>query len=427
MQKNIHVLVFPCGKENALEVHNALNSNVGITVFGASSVADHGELVYENYIGGLPFIQDSTFLHEFNKVILQCEIDVIIPTHDTVSLFLAGIRNDLKARLAAPSLSAVETCRSKQKTYSSLRGFQFVPEWWFGSLPDILSFPLFAKPDAGEGSRDTRILHSIEDLTIYFPSTKGFVFCEFLPGPELTVDCFTDRHGKMLFCGPRTRERVVAGITQRSRRYELSDEILFIANSISETIGMRGLWYFQLKQDHAGKWKLMEVSCRTSGTMTFYRFSGINFPLLTVFDLMGRDVTILYTNLNVVLERSLKTRFIIPFDYDVVYLDYDDTVIIRDRVNTHAISSIYHWRSMGKRLILLTHHAGNLNESLRSYCIDSRLFDEIIQLPPNQPKSTAIQNGNAILIDNAFQIRQEVKNTCGIPVFDADCLEFFHP
>ena len=87
MSKKINVLIFPCGKENALELHQSLRYNVNIKVFGASSVRDHGALVYENYIGDVPFIQSPGFIEEFNRIITSLEIDVVIPTHDTVSLF----------------------------------------------------------------------------------------------------------------------------------------------------------------------------------------------------------------------------------------------------------------------------------------------------------------------------------------------------
>lgn len=87
--KKTNVLIFPCGAENALVIHNALKYNVNFRVFGASSIDDHGRHVYKNYIGGLPFIQDENFIDVFNQVLLENKIDIIFPTHDTVSLFFA--------------------------------------------------------------------------------------------------------------------------------------------------------------------------------------------------------------------------------------------------------------------------------------------------------------------------------------------------
>ena len=113
MEKRINVLIFPCGKENALELHQSLRYNVNIKVFGASSVTDHGILVYENYIGGVPFISAPDFLEKFNQLITDNKIDIIIPTHDTVSLFFAQHKSIINATLICPSLADAEICREK--------------------------------------------------------------------------------------------------------------------------------------------------------------------------------------------------------------------------------------------------------------------------------------------------------------------------
>ena len=46
--KHVNVMVFPCGSEVGLELNNALKDVSFITLFGASSVPDHGKCVFEN-------------------------------------------------------------------------------------------------------------------------------------------------------------------------------------------------------------------------------------------------------------------------------------------------------------------------------------------------------------------------------------------
>ena len=70
----VNVLVFPCGAENALEIHASLSYSVLVNVWGGSSVDDHGRFVYENYIGGIPYIQNENFIEEFNSVIQKYHI-----------------------------------------------------------------------------------------------------------------------------------------------------------------------------------------------------------------------------------------------------------------------------------------------------------------------------------------------------------------
>ena len=60
--KKLKILVFPCGSEIGLEIHRSLKYSVHIELLGGSSVEDHGKFVFENYIGKIPFIDDSDFI-----------------------------------------------------------------------------------------------------------------------------------------------------------------------------------------------------------------------------------------------------------------------------------------------------------------------------------------------------------------------------
>ena len=95
----INVLVFPCGSEIGLEVHNALKYDKHINLVGLSSVSSHGRVVYKNYIEGISFITSDTFMEELNKIIEDNNIDVLIPAYDDVILYLSEHRDELKCKL----------------------------------------------------------------------------------------------------------------------------------------------------------------------------------------------------------------------------------------------------------------------------------------------------------------------------------------
>ncbi|SUX85193.1 carbamoyl phosphate synthase-like protein [Citrobacter koseri] len=124
-------------------------------------------------------------------------------------------------------------------------------------------------------------------------SVAQAIVVEYLPGEEITVDCFTDRNRRLIWAGPRTRERVRAGISMRSREVVLDDEITDIVETINARLALRGPWFVQLKRDRTGKWKLLEVACRIAGAMVFQRARGVNLPLMAIHDFMGRDVVAL--------------------------------------------------------------------------------------------------------------------------------------
>jgi hypothetical protein len=106
---------------------------------------------------------------------------------------------------------------------------------------------------------------------------------EYLTGDEITVDCFTDRNRNLLWVGPRTRERIKAGISMRSTflpPLRASEKLRPPSTSelLSEALG------FSAKKDNFSQWKLLEFSCRVAGTMVSQRAKGINLPLMTIQD-----------------------------------------------------------------------------------------------------------------------------------------------
>lgn len=422
--KKTNVLIFPAGAENALEIYEALKYNLHFDLFGASGKSDYAELLYPEdhyYIGDL-YITDPNFVQNLNQLLDHFEIEWIIPTHDTIALYLEDHKNLLKANIVCSNKRAAYVARNKDVMFSELYGEPFVPKVYKAPYAN-LEFPIFLKPNIGEGAKNTCLINSQIEFVQWENKLDQMVVCEYLPGAEYTVDCFTDRHGELLFIGPRTRERINMGITFQSHRVPLTPELEYIASTISQRFGLRGAWFFQVKEDKNGVMKLMEFSVRMAGTMIFYRQLGINFPALSLFDAMGKDISILFQDYPLRIERCIKTAFRLTYEYDTLYVDFDDTLVVNNAVNTTLIKLIYQSITQGKKVVLLTRHDGNLQDSLVRYRLSESLFDQIIQIAPNENKSNYIVDNRAVLIDNYFSERKQVHDSLGIPVFDVDAAE----
>lgn len=124
---------------------------------------------------------------------------------------------------------------------------------------------------------------------------------------------------------------------------------------------------------------------------------------------------------NVELDRALSNWFKWNIEYSTVYVDYDDTIIIRNKVNIQLISYLYQCINQKKKIILLTKHKGDIIQELSNRRISS-IFDRIICLNENENKADYITE-NSIFIDDSFGERQNVYNRCGIPVFDTHMIE----
>lgn len=417
-----NVLIFPAGTEVAFEIHSALKYSRLLKVYGGVSVSCHAQFVFENYIDGIPFFNEDSFIDCLNDVIDKYHIDYVYPADDGVQFKLTKEQYKLNATVVTSSWQTVEICRSKAETYKALGDASYLPKT-YKSINEITSYPVFIKPSVGQASQGAYRIDSAYKLSLALSERNDYVISEFLPGVEYSVDCFTDRHGKLRVAKLRQRERIRNGISVRSRILKYDESVWNIAQDINFHFEFNGAWFFQLKKNANGEYRLMEVSPRVPGTMGASRNLGINFPLLTIFNLMDYDVDIIDNDNELVLDRAYIRRFETSILYKRIYLDFDDTIIVRDKVNTQLMMFLYQAVNEGKEIYLLTKHNKDIYESIDKYKLSEKLFDEIIHISPDKEKSDYITTTEAIFIDDAFSERKKIHDIWHIPVFDIDAIE----
>lgn len=415
-----NVLVFPCGSEIGLEINRALAYSTHFTLFGANSVNDHGRYVYQNYISGLPYIDSPDFIEALNQVVDQYKIDFIIPAHDSAVLKLADNQKDIHASVITSPATTCRICRSKRDTYATFE--KLIPTPKVYDQFEELSFPVFLKPDSGQGSKGVYKANSPAEIAFYCKKDPSLLVLEYLPGKEYTIDCFTNKDGELLFSEGRERVRISNGISVNSKAVA-NPKFKSIAEVINNTLSFRGVWFFQLKERGNGELVIMEVAPRIAGTMALFRMQGINFVQLSLFDRMGFPVKILTNNLDIEIDRALFSRYSLEFDYDSIFIDFDDTIITNGKVNTDVLKFLYQCKNMNKEVVLLTRHKKDIKATLTEFAISPLLFDRIFLLTPQEKKSTFIKNIKAVFIDDSFAERKEVSDSLGIPVFSVDAIE----
>ncbi len=422
--KQIKIMVFPCGSEIGLELHRSLKDIRFIDLYGASSVEDHGRWVYKNYIGDIPFISDPAFVDVLNRYIDELGIDFIFPAFDSVILALSENREKLHAKLLTCPHETVELCRSKSKTYARLAGCDFLPKI-YNSPNEIEQYPVIIKPTESQGAQGFMILKSKDELLHELSiRSEEQVVCEYLPGEEYTIDCFTDRHGKLRYASCRNRHRIKNGISVNSTLMAPDARILEIAETINQKMEFRGVWFFQLKLNAAEEYRLLECATRVAGTMCVERAAGVNLALLTVFDALDYDVDIPEQIGNVTVDRALNNLFKLDIDYDEVYMDFDDTLIVHDRVNFNVLRFIYQCVENKIPVILLTRHETDIITDLKVRRIAPELFDRIICLPRSERKIDHVSpSKKALFVDDSFAERKSMSDAYGIWTLGVDAVE----
>ena len=422
MKKPINVLIFPAGMENGLEILKALQGCKEVRLFGASSPGLNQAFYVYHDVSIVRDVRTPGWLDDLNAAIRQHDIDIVFPANSTVIDHISEVREEVKAHVLLPSHDVIAKTRSKRTTLSLLQGVIPLPHT-FGSPEEIPHYPVFAKPDQGYGSQGIALIETAEHAQrIDF---NAFVVQEYLPGREYSVDCFSDMNGKLLFSGARERSRVRMGTSMHAEVVapEIEDLLRSYAEKILERLHITGAWFFQVKEDKDGTLRLLEIDIRIAGTMCFNRARGVNFPLLSILQSQGLAVSTMVNTVPLTLDRCLHNRYRLEYDYDTVYVDLDDTLVVHNRLNTELVQFLYQCVNNRKRIVLISKHLGpDIHAYLRQWKV-AALFDEVIWLKEEQSKADHIASARAIFIEDSFSQRAEVAKRCGIPTFDPSMIE----
>lgn len=414
------VLVFPAGTEIGLEIFQALKYCKEVDLFGAGQdISNHARFAYHDYYI-LPSIHEPGCVDGLIGLCQSLCIDYIFPAYDDIIIALSREADRLPAKVISSPSSACEITRSKSDTYRALSRNIRVPRL-FASSEAVSSYPVIVKPDRGQGSFGITRADNEEVLIRAIKAIRDPIICEYLPGEEYTIDCFSDRERGVLFAGARSRRRIRNGISVNTLTESLP-EAKEMANLIGRKLGLRGAWFFQLKRAQDGQLVLLEVAPRIAGAMAAHRVSGVNFPLLSIFEEERLPISVRPIDGIIELDRALGNRYRHSIRFSTLYIDLDDTLLVNGRVNILAMKLLFQCINNGKKIVLLSRHRSDLDQTLARHRL-SGLFDEIIHLGETEKKSAHIKQGDAIFVDDSFAERMDVSEHCNIPTFDFSMIE----
>lgn len=429
----INVLVFPCASGVGQEVFNALKYHKDIRIYGANSgEMNPGSILFGNsYIGNAPpMSQRDSCIRWLNNIIEKYTIECIFPAYDDAQLWLKINEECFKSvKIITSSLDTAQLCRSKKRTYELFDSIIRCPIMYY-TVDSIKEYPVFIKPECGEGAKGCHIIHTNEELVNTMRAEH--IIVEYLPGDEYTIDCFTDINRKLCFAGARIRSLTRAGISILTE--SVSDdtrEFLNMAESINNTIQFVGAWFFQVKRAKNGDLCLMEISPRISGAMFLYREQGVNFPLLSIYAHKGLPTNIVINKqlVNVIGCKIYTNNFYIKqfISQPIVglYIDFDDTLILPDtkQVNPNMIALLYEAKRSNISIYLITRHKGNVLDALEQVNIHKNIFNDIFHIIDKSNKKDYITQSPAIFIDDSFSERNSVANMADVFAFDVDSHE----
>jgi carbamoyl-phosphate synthase large subunit len=405
------VLVVPAGTEIGLEVARSLSACKEVELFGAGRLeCSPGPFKFARMLAA-PMVDDEGFAEALCAIVRDHGITHVFAAHDDVLFKLSAARDALGAKLVTSSHHTCRIARSKRATVEALRGVVPVPAL-YDSVEAVTSYPVFVKPDAGQGSRGACVVKSKDQLEIALAEDPTRIIQEYLLGEEYTVDCFSDRERGLLYASGRTRARVTNGIAAHA--FFVKDPMFeTYARKINDVLKFHGAWFFQLKRSLDGEPRLLEVAARVAGTSGLSRVCGVNLPLLSLYEAERINVSIRPLLEGVTLDRAHTPLYRHAIKFDAVYVDLDDALLIRGRLNTLLIRVLYQCVNKSIPVVLVTRHEGNLEETLRKHRI-SHLFDEVVHLRDGESKRAAIRHDRAVFIDDSFRELVDTEQNEGV-------------
>lgn len=418
----VKVLVFPVGTEISFEIQAALKHEKWIEIIGAAAKGtSHAHFLFEK-VFDVDHVAEPTWLHQLIDICAREGVQFILPAHDDAIVALARHAAEIPATIVTSNRETCEISRSKSQTYETLCGSVRTPHVY--ATDEVEAFPVFAKPDRGQGSTHTRLILNSDELKLALREIPECLVTEYLPGEEYTVDCFSDRNRGVLFAGARMRRRTRNGIAVNTVCVDLP-EAMDLARKIQEKLPFRGAWFFQVKRAEDGVLALLEAAPRIAGSMAAHRVRGVNFALLGIYEAMRVPLQVRSLNTDVEMDRALKNRYRHNVDFTNVFVDLDDTLVVKGQLNVELVAFLFRCVGEGKPVVLITRHAGDLTETLSKLRL-TQLFDHVVHLLEGEPKSAYVEGSKPLFIDDSFRERLDVARATSAWCFDLSMMEMLY-
>ena len=421
----LRILVWPGFSVVGLEIAEQLRFCKKVSISAASSSKSHPlsslykEVIYVENLNESEYFQINTDLSDF----------VIFPAHDYVLDYLRNNQESLTwIGSDAPTIGLTRDKKSMYKFMeksSALR--EYSPKTFLPLEVQIEDLPVYSKPNLGYGSQGHQTHRDIAKLEEFMKTSPEQVITEVLEGDEYTVECFTSFDGTLVYAEGRLRKRIRMGtsLSFEAPSDLVKDSLTSIAKALNSEISFNGPWYFQVKAKNieCSDFKILEVSTRLPGSSVWARANGVNLAEMSVWNHLHYQVSALTNSITVHLERELTSKLSFPTDYQEIYIDLDETIIVKSMLNPWAVAFLIQQRNFGKRIHLISK---SLEKDLKLYLNKHHiefLFDTVHHLDILEKKSDYVQSTNGIFIDDSFSERLEVKNSLNIPCYGPDIFQ----
>ena len=170
MIKNpFNVLVFPGGTEIGLEIQRALCQCKEVRLRSAGQdVSNHAPYVFARHFL-VPSVTEPNWLGCLSRLLDELRIDYVFPAHDDVIVALSENADKISARTSLFTFGDLPHHPLKSTNLSTPTGNSAGTDL-YPDLRAVPRYPVFVKPDKGQGSQHTHIVQDETAFTCSSPS-----------------------------------------------------------------------------------------------------------------------------------------------------------------------------------------------------------------------------------------------------------------
>jgi carbamoyl-phosphate synthase large subunit len=228
----------------------------------------------------IPFANAKSFVDKLQALCREIAVDILIPSVDEELLQIALAKDSFICEVLLPPHEFVKTHLDKLTSNLFLKTHNLpAPETELLTEHKSILYPCIVKPRQGRGSRDVRIVNSVDELKAHvllshcYP--EDFIVQELLLGQEYTVMISTNRVGELRAIVP-VRVDIKKGITIRAET-DCDTAIINACEAIHNANPVVGCYNIQLVRTKSGDVKPFEINPRVSTTVCLAMAAGADF------------------------------------------------------------------------------------------------------------------------------------------------------
>jgi len=278
-------------------------------------VADPAPLAPAQYAAhtraAVPPINDPHYIQALRELCEQHEVGAVLPLTDLDIELLARAREERRLPAFVPSAEVARATYDKYEAHLLLQrlGLPSPPT----VLPDDdalqgLEYPVMVKPRQGSGARSIHLAHDPAQARFFadylqqppadpgrpieLPAPEPVMVQRAMGGPELSIDCLGDLHGRCINAIPRTMLESRGGESIKGAVVR-DDELIELGRRTVEALGVTGPATVQVFRDPDIGLAITDVNTRFGGAFpgpAYAALPGRTYPELILAMACGETV-----------------------------------------------------------------------------------------------------------------------------------------